>query len=419
MQGKGEIMANIFLAIPQYRKIPDAEIERIRKELQMDWWKPYLKKGFHPMFDESVRRLVSAGRHRIRHCVITGDGNLPRVRSNHLGTWREEYNTQDRCEYFMVVDDDISWPPEAIDFLIEDDKPIVSGVYTFKTENENYVGKVCARFIEGQDVEEDRPFKIRWFNGGFVIIKAEALLTMINHYPDLEIRMPSELNMGAERTWALWCPRVHEGELLSEDWAFSQRAREIGFDIWADMRFKLIHWNAEYGFTISLRGEENVIEGWMTEAELDWLYWQSQKMDSIAEIGSWKGRSTYALLSGCRGDVYAIDHFQGDPNSEQQKVAKHEDIYEVFMKNVGYFPNLKVMRMSSLEAAGGMDGNRIDMVFIDGNHEAAKEDIEAWLPKTKGLICGHDYNRECVRKAVSETIGEVKTFQSIWFKELR
>jgi hypothetical protein len=412
-------MANIFLAIPQYKRMPDAEIQRIKKELQMDWWEPYLKKGFHPMFDESVRQLVNTNRHRIRHCIITGDGNLPRVRSHHLGIWKEEYDTKDRCEYFMIVDDDLSWSPEAIDILIQDDKPIVSGIYTFKTENENYVGKACARFFNDQVVEVDKPFKIRWFNGGFVFIKAEALLTMIEAYKDFSIDIPREEDIEARETWALWCPMIYDRIFLAEDWAFSQRAREIGFDIWADMRFKLIHWNGEYGFSISLEGEENKIEGWMTQGELDWLYSKSQQMDSVAEIGSWKGRSTFALLSGCKGPVYAIDHFQGDPNSERQKVAKEEDIYEVFMKNVAHFPNLKVMRMSSLEAADKMDGNKIEMVFIDGNHDDASSDIQTWLPKTTKLICGHDYNRESVRKAVEEKFGEVKTFQSIWFKEIR
>ena len=33
------------------------------------------------------------------------------------------------------------------------------------------------------------------------------------------------------------------------------------------------------------------------------------------------------------------------------------------------------------------------MVYIDGRHfyEGVKEDILYWLPKTKKVICGHDY----------------------------
>jgi len=41
-------MAKIFLAVPQYKKLHDFEIERIKKELQMDWYEPVFKKVFIP-----------------------------------------------------------------------------------------------------------------------------------------------------------------------------------------------------------------------------------------------------------------------------------------------------------------------------------------------------------------------------------
>jgi glyoxylase-like metal-dependent hydrolase (beta-lactamase superfamily II) len=60
------------------------------------------------------------------------------------------------------------------------------------------------------------------------------------------------------------------------------------------------------------------------------------------------------------------------------------------------------------------------MVFIDGDHkyESVKEDIKLWLPKTKKLICGHDYQGEDVRRAVNEVLGEVDNINNIWFKVL-
>ena len=152
----------------------------------------------------------------------------------------------------MTLDDDISFPPEAIDILIEDDKPIVGGIYTFRNPSAYYEGKVCTRFFEKQEIHDDQPFKVRWLNGGFILVKAEVLLTMIDAYKDLEIDMVPKPGMQATKTWALWAPMVYERTLLSEDWAFCQRAREIGFDIWADLRVKLIHWEGETGFAFHL-----------------------------------------------------------------------------------------------------------------------------------------------------------------------
>ena len=45
----------------------------------------------------------------------------------------------------------------------------------------------------------------------------------------------------------------------------------------------------------------------MYPAELEWLYKAAKRMKSIVEIGSWQGRSTYVLLSGCQGPVMAVD----------------------------------------------------------------------------------------------------------------
>jgi hypothetical protein len=58
------------------------------------------------------------------------------------------------------------------------------------------------------------------------------------------------------------------------------------------------------------------------------------------------------------------------------------------------------------------------MVFIDGSHkyEDVKADIPAYLPKTKKLICGHDYNWLSVRQAVDEVLGDVKGAETIWYK---
>ena len=169
---------------------------------------------------------------------------------------------------------------------------------------------------------------------------------------------------------------------------------------------------------LGLLGYGNSIPGWMRLGELNWLYLMAQIMDSIVEIGSWRGRSTDALLDGCKGTVWAVDHFKG--NKEHTK-EQRKDIYKFFLKNVGHYKNLKVLKMSSLRAAKKFKDKSIDMVFIDGGHEykEVKADIEAWLPKTKKLICGHDYYEEGVKRAVREILGNVNIFDLIWIKPIK
>jgi glycosyltransferase involved in cell wall biosynthesis len=167
------------------------------------------------------------------------------------------------------------------------------------------------------------------------------------------------------------------------------------------------------------------IEGWMTFPELLWLYELGKKMNRIAEIGSWKGRSTDALLKNGHAQVYAIDTWLGstDAKDETNWRAKQEDIFETFKKNVGHYPNLSINRKLSLEAVKDYEDGFFDAIFVDANHtyEEVKADILAWLPKAKKIISGHDYNAVWpdVVKAVDEIFGKPDSVEdSIWWIDL-
>lgn len=166
-----------------------------------------------------------------------------------------------------------------------------------------------------------------------------------------------------------------------------------------------------------------LIEGWMTFPELTWLYTRAKEMNNILELGSWKGRSTHALLSGCKGIVEATDTWEGsvDVRDDTNWMAKREDIFETFKKNVGHFKNLGINRKKGMDAAVLWSDKNFDMVFIDAGHtyEEVKEDIAAWLPKAKLLICGHDYMPSWmgVIQAVDEAFGKPDGVEdTIWYK---
>jgi hypothetical protein len=156
------------------------------------------------------------------------------------------------------------------------------------------------------------------------------------------------------------------------------------------------------------------IHGWMIPDELIWLGDKAAKMRSVVEVGCLYGRSAFAILEGCQGPVYCVDPWWDDRK------------YHAFLRNCGHFSNLRAIRASSPEAIS--DVPDVDMVFIDGDHKypSVVADIEGWLPKTRRLICGHDYNnREYpgVKQAVDEIFGErvriaLPSPSMIWFVEL-
>lgn len=150
--------------------------------------------------------------------------------------------------------------------------------------------------------------------------------------------------------------------------------------------------------------------GWTHPPELRWLREQAMKMESVVEVGSLRGRSAFALLTGCPGPVYCIDPWNDD--------AGHS--LPAFMEACGGFANLVVVQGLSPEVEDQVP--EVDMTFIDGLHtyEQVVLDIEAWEPKTRKLICGHDYlhgGYPGVRQAVDERYGDRVTVPddtSIW-----
>ncbi len=174
---------------------------------------------------------------------------------------------------------------------------------------------------------------------------------------------------------------------------------------------------------------DNGIDGWMVFPELQWLYETAKKYKNIVEVGSWKGKSTHALLSGTKGTVTAVDTWQGseDPRDHTNILAKQDDIYGIFEKNTSDFKNLKVVPQASPGAANYFDDKSIDFLFIDAGHtyEDVKKDLIAWMPKMKpdGLISGHDYMPDVwmgVIQAVNEAFGKPDGVAglSIWYVDL-
>lgn len=172
--------------------------------------------------------------------------------------------------------------------------------------------------------------------------------------------------------------------------------------------------------------QEKGIDGWMSLAELEFLFQNSKEMNSILEMGSWKGRSTHALLTGCKGQVTAVDHFKGsdDERDSTNHIGKVEDVYGQFMKNVGHFKNLRVKRMSSEEAEKELKDEKFEMIFIDGEHteDGVTRDIELWSKHCTKLLCGHDYSQSWpdVMRGVDKSLKKdgVMKDGSIWFKRM-
>lgn len=319
----------------------------------------------------------------------------------------------------MLLDTDVELVTEGdiLTHMIALGKDIVTGVYyqgsyPYRPVVYNFGSGGIRNF---SDVPSE-PFKVDATGGGFMFISKKV----IDHFKhDKPGEKPFDV---------MFSPRV-----FKEDSAFCWRCKEAGFEIWADPNIKLNHWkrqpvNASWWIAAKKKiqsgaldkAKDGGVDGWMSDVELEFLHTAAKTVASVIEIGSWKGRSTKALLDA-GANITAVDHWQGSDTIKG--LAEEQDVYIEFLKNVGHYPNLRVIKKPSLEAAASLNGDMFDMTFIDAGHtyEDCKNDIEAWLPRTNKIIAGHDYcpGWPGVMRAVKEKFGDrFKTVDTIWYVDL-
>ena len=168
------------------------------------------------------------------------------------------------------------------------------------------------------------------------------------------------------------------------------------------------------------------VEGWCSHSELEYLAGLAEKSKCVAEIGSWKGRSTSVLAQHTPGIVVAVDTFQGSVEHHQMLQGKPTSgLWFAFQQNTSRFDNIWPLHANSLAAAKIISRGpmRFDLIFIDASHDydSVKADIEAWLPLLApgGVICGHDAARWGVKLAVKQLIPQYRVVPntSIWTTE--
>lgn len=171
------------------------------------------------------------------------------------------------------------------------------------------------------------------------------------------------------------------------------------------------------------------IEGWFQCEPLYRRMVEQAKDGSIfVEVGVWKGKSAAfmgveILNSKKKIEFYAVDHFQGSPEHQDDPTIKGKTLKEECYKNLE--PVMGIVRMlpvPSLEAAAMFSDNSIDFVYIDGAHEYddLKADIAAWGPKVKngGIIAGDDYGigvHPDVKRVVDEIFPSAKKEGIVWY----
>jgi predicted O-methyltransferase YrrM len=148
------------------------------------------------------------------------------------------------------------------------------------------------------------------------------------------------------------------------------------------------------------------IPGFMSVRDLEVLEHLAQRVPEngiIVEVGSFMGRSSWALAKSCDKTVNVICVDAWPPytfnNEDLKKLSAYQEGMEFdishFRKNISDCPNIEVMEGCSTEIPWEKE-RLIDLIFIDGDHESpgVNNDLECWFERLKpdGIFSGHDFN---------------------------
>lgn len=392
-----------------------------------------------PQCDDGLRQLESRGYtvRRVRGYAAIDQGR------NQMATDA----LADGFEELFWIDSDVAFNPDDVERLRSHRLPIVCGIYPKKGVRalscHVMPGTNGIVFGEGGGLVE-----VLYAATGFLLVRREVLLDIQE-----QLSLPLCNEVFGRPMLPFFLPLVNPEPTghwyLAEDYAFSKRARDCGYQIWADTTIRLRHIGT-YGFswedaglqlqrfpTFHLHmsggqpqrqpsaafrdGEQQVTRpfpdqtpqlaelalahSWPTEKPPvapnphGWLHGSAKELLAsvlskdtrlVFEFGAWLGQSTRFIAEHApRAVVLAVDHWRG--SREHYLNPEFRDLlpvlYETFLTNCwDYRTRIIPMRMSVSEALDVIDRRGLMPDVVYLDADHAYESVRAELARIRSLF---------------------------------
>jgi len=140
-----------------------------------------------------------------------------------------------------------------------------------------------------------------------------------------------------------------------------------------------------------------------------------------AEVGVYKAEFTEKFAQAGL-EIYGVDPWmaQGYEGHEHRQ-GRQDFLFNHAQRVVGKYPNCKLIRKTSIDAAKDFEDGSLDFIYIDGNHglKYVIEDLWEWTPKVRkgGVISGHDWGHY-PRKGIDSFCLHVTHAIDAWVKSM-
>ena len=136
--------------------------------------------------------------------------------------------------------------------------------------------------------------------------------------------------------------------------------------------------------------------------------------NQFVDLGCFIGGFTVPMAMVAKergGKVYSVDLYKSAIPTPGNFYNEHlnypcKEYFIENMKSVGLIDVIDLYEAHSWDVSRIFKDESVDFIWVDADHhyESVKKDIDYWYPKLKkgGIIAGHDYTEEGVRRAVWE-----------------
>jgi hypothetical protein len=190
--------------------------------------------------------------------LLSGDALITRARQNIVAQFLAKPDTT----HLLFIDADIGFAPEQAFRLLDFGAELSAAIYPTKSLDSNRFRPIAANGKRDAELNalsyviqvnqsggitvRNGFIKVNYAGTGFLMIQRNALLAMIERYPELrytaDLQSEDPLRDSAYRS-ALFNCMIDEatGIYLSEDYSFCKRWTDMGGEIWADIDSRLDH----------------------------------------------------------------------------------------------------------------------------------------------------------------------------------
>lgn len=227
------------------------QLNKFLKPKEPDW-KIHASLCIHRTIDsmamDSLIKLLCWPKPKVTFSRMAGDALIDRARSQEATYFFRETD----ADVLLFVDDDILYEPEdAIKICREayERQSIVGGAYVNKKEQNTWI---TSKLFQDQEVifaPNSPVVEVRWVATGFIAISRNVFMDLLSESDKYPLHHPNHFPLCHPTDLRYYnffkpCEWEHpNGDYLnlSEDWAFCEKARNIGYKIYLDPSIRLGH----------------------------------------------------------------------------------------------------------------------------------------------------------------------------------